>query len=216
MARTAGSRNADYEESRLALARRLASAVMAEGGVRASLRQLAEAADTSVATLKHYFADREGVVRAVMEAFRIDGAPYMAQASTPVAGPLRDSLATFLRRVVTAWRRHGVGKMQASMLAFGLSAKGLGPSYVTLMLEPFLQTGEALLRQHIDAGELAPCDVRHASLTLLGPLVLALLHQDSLDGASCRPLNLDALVPAHVDAFLAAFPPATARPRRGK
>jgi AcrR family transcriptional regulator len=213
VARTLGSRNADYEDTRLALARRLSSVVLGKDGVRVSLRQLAEAADTSVATLKHYFQDRDGVVHAVMESLRIDGAPHMALASSPVAGDLRESLAVFLKRSVTAWRRHGVGQMQASMLAFGLSTKALGPAYVTLLLEPFLQTGEALLQRHVELGELAPCDLRHAALTLMGPLMLALLHQDNLDGVRCRPLSMDAFIPAHVEAFLAAFPPA-ARARR--
>lgn len=214
VARTPGSRNAGYEEARLALARRVRPALLKEDGVRASLRELARSADVSVATLKHYFGDRPGILKAVMETMRIDGAPYMAQASLPVDGELRGSLETFLRRMVSAWERHHVGTMHAAMLAEGLSSRALGPDYVTLMLEPFLQTGEALLRRHIEQGDLAPCDVRHASLTLLGPILLALLHQDSLGGARCRPLKLPELVTAHVSAFLAAFPPAPAKARR--
>lgn len=214
MARTPGSRNADYDEKRLELARRLTPVVVGEDGVRASLRQLAEAAGTSVATVKHYFGSREGALKAVMETMRIDAAPFMAQASTPVTGDVRASLKSFLKGLVVAWRRYRVGPMQASMLAEGLASRALGPAYVTLMLEPFLQTGEALLRQHVERGELVPCDVRHAALTLMGPLLLALLHQDSLLGARCRPLDVEAFVPAHVEAFLAAFP-ARARRARG-
>jgi AcrR family transcriptional regulator len=212
VARTAGSRNAGYEEARLALARRVRPSLLKADGVRASLRELARAGDVSVATLKHYFGDRPGVLRAVMETIRIDGAPYMAQASLPVPGDLRASLETFLRRIISVWERHRVGAMHAAMLAEGLSSPALGPEYVTLMLEPFLQTGEALLRGHVEQGELQRCDVRHAALTLLGPVLLGLLHQDSLGGARCRPLALVELVPAHVAAFLSAFPP---RGRRG-
>jgi len=36
-------------------------------------------------------------------------------------------------------------------------------------------------------------DCRIAALELLGPLVLAGLHQDQLSGASTHPLNLDLL-----------------------
>ena len=77
----------------------------------------------------------------------------------------------------------------------------------SLLLEPLLQAGEQHLQRHLDAGQLAPCDVRRAALTLQGPLVLGLLHQDNLSGDGCRPLDLDAFIDAHVDAFLRAFPP---------
>jgi hypothetical protein len=41
---------------------------------------------------------------------------------------------------------------------------------------------------------------------LLSPVVLGLLHQDSLGGAQCRPLELPRFLETHVDAFLRAFP----------
>lgn len=205
MARTRGSRNAGYEEARLALARRVRPVLLTEGGVRASLRELARAAGVSVATLKHYFTDRPGVLRAAMETMRIDGAPHMARASLPGAGDLEGSLRTFLERIVEAWRRYHVGTMQAAMLAEGLASPALGEGFVDLMLEPFLQTGEALLRGHLEQGDLRPCDVRQASLSLLGPVWVALLHQDNLGGRGRRPLDLAAFVRVHVEGFVRAW-----------
>lgn len=206
MARTRGARNADYDESRLALARQVRTVLLGDNGLRSSLRELAASADTSVATLKHYFGTREGLIVAVMESLRIDGAPYIAQVSAPTTGGVRESLLFVLKRLTTAWTRYHVGQMHAAMLAEGLSRKQLGPSYVTLMLEPLLQLGEQVLQRHVDAKELMPCDVRHASLSLLSPLVMALLHQENLSGAGCRPLDVNAFIVAHVDAFLRAFP----------
>jgi AcrR family transcriptional regulator len=206
MARTKGARNADYDDSRLALARRVRGTLMAEEGIRSSLRHLAAGAGTSVATLKHYFGDREGLLRAVMESLRIDGAPFMARASTPVSGDVRASLQQFLASLVVAWDRFQVGAMHGAMLAEGLSVRALGGSYVTLLLEPLLQVGEQLLQRHLDRGELEPLEVRQAALMLQAPLVLALLHQHNLAGAACRPLDVPAFIEAHVDAFLRAYP----------
>lgn len=206
MARTPGARNADYQDSRLQLARRVRVGLLSDGGLRASLRELAASAGTSVATLKHYFGDRDGLLTAVMESMRIDGAPYLAQASSPTSTDVRESLRAMLQALTGAWSRFQVGRTYAAMLAEGLAVKGLGPSYVTFLLEPLLQMGEQMLQRHIDAGRLMPCDVRQASLMLLSPAVLALLHQDNLSGAGCRPLNLEAFMSAHVDAFLRAFP----------
>lgn len=184
---------------------------MKPGGLRASLRELARQGETSIATLKHYFGDRDGLLVAVMESLSIDGAPHMARASLPTSSEPKVALGQFLGQLCTAWLTHQVGQMQAAMLAEGLALKPLGPSYVSLMLEPLLQVGERVLQRLIDVGTLQPCDVRHAALVLQGPLVLALLHQDSLGGAACRPLELKPFVEAHVDAFLRAFPP-VARP----
>ncbi len=216
MARTAGSRNADYDEQRLTLARRVRARVMAPDGLRASLRQLAAAADTSVATLKHYFTDRDGVLRAVLESQHVDAAPYLAMAAVPIAGDVEASLSAYLVRLKGAWFEHGVGVIQATALAGGLGSPALGPTYVNHLLEPLLGTCETLLRRHVELGDLAPLDPRIAALEFLAPVVLALLHQDSLSGASCRPLDLDAFFTAHVAAFLRAWPAAVAprRPRR--
>lgn len=208
MARTRGSRNADYEAQRLALARKVTVALQREGGVNSSLRELAVEADTSVTTLRHYFGDREGLLRAVMESLRADAAPYLASSAQPVFGDVRRSLLNFLGSLSTAWFKYGVGKMYASTLSLGLAHGGtIGPSYVAHVLEPLLQTGESLLRQHVERDELAIDDVRHAALLYLSPVVLALLHQDSLTGAQCRPLDLPTFLETHVDACLRSFAP---------
>jgi AcrR family transcriptional regulator len=213
VARTPGARNADYETQRQALARRVRGRVMESDGLRASMRELAEAAGASVATLKHYFGDREGVLRAVLEIQHVDAAPYLAMASVPLPGDARASLRAYLKRLKTAWFEHGVGVIQATSLAGGLSTPALGPTYVNHLLEPLLSTCETLLRRHVELGDLAPLDARLAGLQFLAPVVLALLHQDSLSGASCRPLDLEAFFDAHVEAFLRAWPPGAERRR---
>lgn len=204
MARTTGSRNAKYDEQRAGLARKVGEALRGEAGVSASLRTLAHEAGTSVATLRHYFKDRDGLLRAVMEGLRADAAPYLAMSAQPIFGDVRASFLRFLTGLSTAWFRYRVGAMYASSLALGLANRQIGPSFVNHVLEPLLQTGESLLRQHVERGELQSDDVRHASLMLLSPVVFALLHQDSLLGAECRPLDLPRLIETHVEAFLRA------------
>ncbi len=207
MSRTAGARNADYAEQRLALARRVRDKVLEAGGLRVSVREMASVARVSVATLKHYFHDREGVLKGVMEAIRFDAAPYLAIAATPIEGDVRQSLLTLLASLKVAWFKHGVGRMHSMTLAAGLSDLALGPSYVNYLLEPLLESAEARIRRHVELGELKPCHERYAALELYSPVVLALLHQDSLGGAACRPLDVDDFIERHVEAFLFAHPP---------
>lgn len=209
MARTAGSRNAGYDDQRLALARRVRPLIMRPGGPQASLRDMARAAGSSVATLKHYFTDREGVLAAVLESQRVDAAQYLAMASIPPPGTadVRDSLLALLRRLKTAWFQHGVGTVHAAALETGLSATRLGPEYLNSILEPLLQMTEGYLRRHVELGELQPLNERFAALQLMAPWVLGLLHQDSLSGSACRPLDLERFLGEHVDTFLRSHPP---------
>ena len=209
MARTAGARNTDYEQQRWDLARKVRAVMFRDGGLEASLRELAAGAGTSVSTLKHYFEDRAGVTSAVLESLRIDAAPFLAKASIPTDPDLRRSLAGYVAGLRQAWFVHGVGNLEARSLATGLGSSAFGPTYVNSVLEPLLQSFEQLLRTHIQRGQMVRCDERFAALEFLSPIVLGLFHQDSLSGRSCRPLDLDAFLERHLDAFLAA-PPARA------
>jgi AcrR family transcriptional regulator len=206
MTRTRGARNVDYETHRQSLARLVRNQVVADEGVWSSMRTLAAAADTSIANLKHYFGDREGLLKAVMETIHIDAAPHLAAASVPgPKGTVKASLRRFIDNFSQAWFKFGVGKMQASTLAAGLSTAALGTTYVNHMLEPSLQTFESFVRVHIDRGELRQTDARLAALQFMSPVIMVLLHQDSLHGASCRPLDLEVFFEHHIEVFLRAF-----------
>lgn len=200
MGRPPGSRNADHERIRDALADRLASRLLAPGGPQASLRAYADAAAVSVPTLRHYFGDREGVIRAALQALRRRGDPWLAWTRDPGEGDARASLTEFLRLLVVGWRDFGVGAIQASGLAAGLG--GAGSVYLEEILEPVQQALEARIAALVARGELPPRDPRTAALALLAPVFVALLHQVQLDGRRCRPLELDRFVDELVDKWL--------------
>ncbi|WP_438008876.1 TetR/AcrR family transcriptional regulator [Sorangium sp. So ce321] len=205
MGRPAGSRNPDFEATREQLARSALARLMEPGGAGASLRELAAAAGVSVATMRHYFGGREGVVAAALARAHGDGLRYLVEVATGPLDPLPRSLGWLLAQVIEGFRRGPLSRLHALGLAAGLGDAALGPAYVNELLEPTLKAAEARLARHVAAGELAPCDLRHAALALLGPLLLALLHQGPLGGRVCRPLDLDAFAATHLDAFLRAF-----------
>src|SRR5690349_5848480 len=76
MARVKGSRNADYEKERARLLEAARLRLLAPDGAQASFRELAEAAEVSVATLRHYFGSRETLVMEVMADMHRRGLPY--------------------------------------------------------------------------------------------------------------------------------------------
>jgi len=204
--RLPGSKNADYDQQRDELLARLRPRLLAPAGVSASFRELAAAADVSPATLRHYFGDRAGVLRAMLAALGKDGLPYLAEVAIAPPGPVDKTLRALLSRVLVGWR-FGVGAIHALGLTAGLGDGVVGPAYVQEILEPTLQATEARLARHAADGALVIRDVRVAALELLSPVLLALLHQDGLGGARCRPLDMDAFLDEHLRTFLRAHAP---------
>lgn len=208
MGRSAGSKNPGHDDKRRALAAAVIPRLL-ELGPAASLRELATAAEVSVPTLRHYFDDRDGVVTAAMGEMLRQGRPHLADTAKPRRG-LRSSLMAMMRSLLEGWRQFGVGRIYGTGLALGLHHEVLGPAYVQQLLEPLLQAVEARLEQHRQWGELGDHELRFAALAVVSPVVLALLHQDGLGGQACRPLDIDAFVRAHVDAFVRAYGTPTA------
>lgn len=212
MARPAGRRNADFDEKADELLGRLAAAWM-QLGPGASLRELAMEAGTSQNNVRHYFGDREALFAAVLARVEAEGSPHMRAAEEPRGADAESALRYFLEQVVGAWARFGVGRMHAVTLAEGLSGEGRGPLYIQHVLEPTLQTLERLLERLVADGALPPMDARVGALALLGPLVLALLHQDNLGGWTCRPLDLSRALETHLQGWLHGYGAAGAKMR---
>lgn len=206
MGRPPGVRNQDHDETRSALLARLGAVLTTPEGKGASFRGLADHVAVSPATLRHYFGNREALLKDVLAHLREQGGRYLVDAASRPIADAHESLSWLLARVVEGWR-HGVGGVHLLGLTSGLGDEALGPAYVDEILEPTLQAAEARIARHVAEGTLGPCDIRHAALELLSPVVLALLHQDGLFGRRCRPLDVEAFVADHVERFLLAHRP---------
>ena len=205
MGRSSGARNADFEKVRSDLLRAARARLLTPGGAGVSLRELAAAVGVSVATLRHYFGDKEGLITAVFEQLNQDGAFYLLQVTAAPVGPVEESLRWLLSQVKLGLQEGGLTAVHALGLSAGLQDARLGPAYLNQLLEPTLQAVEARLARHVTQQELLPCDLRHAALMLIGPVLLASLHQTALGGSNCRPLNQEGFLEAHLQAFLRAY-----------
>ncbi len=58
---------------------------------------------------------------------------------------------------------------------------------------------------HVARGEMRAVDIRHAAVTLIAPLLLAILHQRELGGAAVRLMDFDRFLDDHAAAFVRAF-----------
>ncbi len=201
MARPSGRKNRDFELKRGALAEALTAALI-RLGPGTSLRDLAEAVDVTPSTLRHYFEDRDGVFLAVVQHLEARGQPWARVGAVPASADLRGSLVHALRFLALGWTRFGVRRMHRVGLGEGMVAPERGPAYVAHVLEPTLRAMEDLVAALVARGDLPPLDARAAGLALTAPVVLGLLHQDTLGGVACRPLDVDAFLETHVDHWL--------------
>ncbi len=209
MGRPEGSRNPGYTEKRAALAQKLLPRLIEPDGGRCSLNDLADAADASVPTLKHYFGDRDGVVVAALKSAEALGAVHAEVLASPTSSDLAASMRDAVLHILLGWRSFGVDRVFAGGLALGLGGASAGPAFLTGVLEPTQQALERRLRVHALRGEASIDDgaERAAALGFIAPLLLALLHQGPLGGDRCRPLDVSAFVDAHVKAFVRAWGP---------
>jgi AcrR family transcriptional regulator len=204
MSRTSGSRNRDYDTKRQELLKRLGARLTDLSQGRPSFRELAAAAGISVPTLRHYFKDRDGVLEAFLvwqghQAARFR--PLVAMTDEPFARSIRRLLsgASFgladMNRICT----HVIG------LTEGLHNGRVGPSYLEATLEPLLAAVEQRLTLHVARGEMRAVDLRHAAVSLVSPLLLAILHQRELGGSAVRRLELERFIEDHADGFVRAY-----------
>ncbi len=204
MGRPAGSRNPDFEVQKQRMLRAALVRLAEPDGARASFRELAAATGVSVATLRHYFESREQLIEEALGMSHHDGQRYLLEVATGPLPPVRASLGGLLAYLAVGFRS-GVDRIHAFGLAAGMQEPRIGPAYLREVFDPTLESVEARLARHVARGELVPGDVRHMALTLIGPPVLALLHQGVLGGSHTRPLSYEAFCADHLAGFLRAF-----------
>lgn len=207
MPRPKGARDADHEEKRRELLRRMTVRMMRREVVRPSLRDLAAAAQVSMPTLRHYFGGRTELFDAVLaECLRQGRAGLDAQSYSerPFAESIHD-YALALVHAMSAPRDVRLGDVFAVSLAEGLLDRDLSHSALAHIVEPTLQTLERRLEHHMARGEMIQADARAAALMLLSPLLVACLHQDQMQGAALRPLALEPLAETLTESFIRAY-----------
>jgi AcrR family transcriptional regulator len=174
---------------------------------RPSLRQLAAAAEVTAPTLQHYFGDRTGVVAALLEEYRNRGATRLGMVSK-ANGPFAQSMREFATGLVFGMQAKGavrLGDVMAASLCEGLADPQISPLALDNIIDPAVDALVARLEEHAARGEIIEADLRAAALMLLSPLLLAVLHQDQMNGCESRHIELGGLAEQVSAAFVRAY-----------
>lgn len=201
MGRPPGSRNADYESKRQALARSVVPLLLDPAATRPSLRELARAAGVSVSTMRHYFGDRSGIVEAAFSEVGATAREILAESTRRTYGPAELRLRRFLLGLVDMWDRHEVGRAHAAGLVEGLHEPQLGPVFAREVSGVLVHSTELLLQRLELAGHLEVDDAHTAAWSLLSPVVHLLLHRDSLSDGELAP-DVERFVERHARGFV--------------
>lgn len=209
MARTKGARNTDYEAKRRELLGRLLPRFVDRVNGRPSFRQFAAAAGVTMPTLRHYFGDRSDVVAALLEEYRRLGEHRLELVAQPV-GDFESSIQDFAQQLVAGMQAPRglvrLGDVFAASLAEGLADPEISPFALRYIVDPATEALERRLQAHIARGEMREtADLKAAALTLLAPIVLAVLHQDQMEGAGQHPIALPELACEVAQAFVRAY-----------
>jgi AcrR family transcriptional regulator len=201
MARAKGSRNRDFDETRNALLARITQSAEKQPEILQSFNELAKEAQVSRTTLRHYFVDRDNLVAALIHYWARLG-PTLPGTETPSSA--KAELTHELGLLVRGWSS-GLGQVFELGLRPSLRHPKLGPTFVNEFLEPLLVRYEKRLALLQDHGLLQPGAAREASLELVSPVLMVLMHQHSLLGSQVRPLDVEAFVARHVKHFLSVW-----------
>ncbi|MEM6850325.1 MAG: hypothetical protein AAF527_01300 [Pseudomonadota bacterium] len=212
MARPKGAKNPDYDDKRGKLVNDLADYALSSDLTRASLRQFAQAASVAEPTLRHYFGDRTGVVRAILEEIGRRAAPFIEIAAAP-ADTYAASLQGYVDLSLAGLKHGGFARAHAFGLIEGVADKELGAAYLTSLLEPSLAAIERRLAPFVDPGGDDPERTQMAALCLLSPMLIAAIHQRQLGGAETRKIDVPALFQKLAEVISGGFPEPAGEPR---
>lgn len=206
MARPKGTRSTDYDAKRAALLDEVERHLVRVAPHRPSFRELAVACNVSLATLRHYFGGRDGLMAAYLDRFGAGGLPYLDYLATTDLG-FADSIRDATRFLLLGFTLPELGPRQAVALSEGLAEPATGQAYLRHILEPLIAALAERLDRHVARGEMRPANSRHVATQLISPLFLATLHQNQLGGKTAYPLDLTAFGDETAGAIIRAYAP---------
>lgn len=190
MPRPVGRRNKGFDKKRDKLVRDLTEFALNADLRRPSLRQFAQQAGVSEPTLRHYFGDRQAVVRAILEDIARRGAVLWEALAAP-SKSVDAALGDYFRVAEMGMAHGGFIRTHAFGLVEGLADPELGQAYLELIFEPSLKVIADKLRAS-GAGDVSDGELRTAAFAVFSPLVMMSLHQDLLGGKGQAPTDLSA------------------------
>jgi AcrR family transcriptional regulator len=178
----------------------------ARGFAASRLEDVAARAGVSKGTLYLYFKSKEELFEAVVRATLLPNLARVETLASSFEGPSRDLLQRLLLTIAGV-----VGSEVGALPKIVIAEAGNFPELARFYLDEVVRRGlrliGAILRRGIERGEFRAIDVDHAVFCVIAPMLLAALWKNSLEPHDRAPLEMDALVRAHLDLLLRGLEP---------
>lgn len=205
MPRTKGATNKDSAQRKLNILTRIWAYMRQHKNKHISWRDMATAGEVGLATLSHHFGKRDDVVKAILQAKRVEGEEALSVLAEP-SGSFAISIRHALKHLLTGLLDYDVGDLVSLGLSEGINHEAIGPVFVEEGLEPIIQSAMQRLKSHQARGEMRlDVDLRIAAISLVSPLLIAYLHQTNLGGKDTYPMKLEAIADQVCDTFVRAY-----------
>ena len=163
---------------------------------------IAARAGVSKGTLYLYFKDKEEIFGAVV---RNTVAPNIAMIRETVAAsdmPFRLIVQSLLERFVDMAERLPIGAVAKIVIGESRNFPELAKVYHDLVVSEAIAIVSGLIGKAQAKGEVRPGDARLYAMTLIGPMLMALLWRETFEPIGADKVDLTALARQHVAAAL--------------
>jgi AcrR family transcriptional regulator len=176
------------------------------------LEEVAARAGVTKGTIYLYYPSKEELFKAVV---RGEVLPNLARLEAALSEP--GPSAPLLELLFTIWARDILPTPGSVLCKLVIGEAGNFPElarfYLETVVHPGLSAIAAILRRGIAAGEFRPVDVEHVVYCVIGPMLFTALWKHSLGPHDDHPLDLEAVLRAHLDLLLHGL---AANPAAGK
>ena len=163
---------------------------------------IAARAGVSKGTLYLYFKDKEEIFGAVV---RNTVAPNIAMIRDSVAAsdvPFRLLVQSLLERFVDMTERLPIGAVAKIVIGESRNFPELAKVYHDLVVSEAIAIVSGLIRKAQAKGDVRPGDPRLYAMTLIGPMLMALLWRETFEPIGAEKVDLAALARQHAIAAL--------------
>ena len=180
--------------------------VFAEKGFAAArLEEIARRAGVSKGTLYLYFKDKEELFRAVVRDTIAPNIDAIKATVTATDAPFAEVVRQFLPRFAQITSQVPVGPVAKMVIGESRNFPELAKVWHDEVVSEAIGMIAGMIARAQERGEVRAGDPRLHAFTLMGPMVLGVLWQETLQPAGGAPIDIGALASQHAETVLAGL-----------
>lgn len=177
--------------------------VFAEKGFAAAkLDEIARRAGVSKGTLYLYFRDKQELFRAVVRSAVVPNMEALTAGITQTNLPFAQTVSEFLAQFADKAQRLPIGAVAKMVIGESRNFPELARVWHDEVVSRAIGAISGLVEHAQERGEVRPGDPRLYAMSLLGPMVMGALWQQTLVPVGGDPIDLADLARQHADAVL--------------